>query len=69
MAVPWKCGEIVCPHCGGLTEGNATSVFLSHPLSAAQEAEFLRQAVDESEVANARSSPGAQGGQEPGSDN
>jgi hypothetical protein len=44
VSLPWKRGEIICPHCGMLAAGDASSVFLTHALSHAQEAEFDRQA-------------------------
>jgi hypothetical protein len=44
VSLPWKRGEITCPHCGELTAGDAKSVFLSHPLSTTQETEYTRQA-------------------------
>lgn len=50
VSLPWKRGEITCPHCGVLTAGDAKSVFLSHPLSSTQETEYNRQADNGSNV-------------------
>jgi len=33
-------GKITCPHCGTVTEGEANAVFMTHALSAAEEAGF-----------------------------
>lgn len=48
VSLPWKRGEITCPHCGILTAGDADSVFLTHALSLAGEVEFNRQAGNDS---------------------
>jgi hypothetical protein len=40
VCVPWKRGEVMCPHCGTVMAGEASSVFLTHALSPAQETEF-----------------------------
>jgi hypothetical protein len=55
-SLPWKRGEVICPHCGATTAGNAGSVFLTHALSSAQEAQFNGQpgnaAVTQAQTAN-----------------
>jgi hypothetical protein len=33
-------GQMTCPHCGVLLDGENNSVFLTHALSASQEAEY-----------------------------
>jgi DNA-directed RNA polymerase subunit RPC12/RpoP len=33
-------GRITCPHCGRASVGDANSIFLTHALSVAEEAEF-----------------------------
>lgn len=43
-SLPWKRGEVICPHCGATMMGDASSVFLTHALSPAQEAQFNLQA-------------------------
>jgi hypothetical protein len=37
-------GKMTCPHCGLLLTGEDNSVFMTHALSAAQEAELAQQA-------------------------
>jgi hypothetical protein len=33
-------GKMTCPHCGLVVDGDSNSVFLTHALSSAQEAEY-----------------------------
>jgi hypothetical protein len=44
VTLPWKRGEITCPHCGMLMMGEASSVYLAHALTPAQERDFDRRA-------------------------
>lgn len=37
----YELGVIKCPHCGNAVQGDADSVFLTHALSLAQEAQFF----------------------------
>ncbi|HEV7929046.1 MAG TPA: hypothetical protein VGP12_02820 [Nitrosospira sp.] len=57
VSVPWKRGEIMCPHCGMLAVGDADSVFLTHALSQAQEAEFNRQSGNARNASARQDSP------------
>lgn len=44
----------MCPHCGFVTAGDASSVFLTHALSANEESDFWRQEGNEISALPAR---------------
>lgn len=41
----YEFGTIRCPHCGNTVKGDRDSVFLTHALSLAQEAQFFNGAL------------------------
>jgi hypothetical protein len=47
VSLPWARGEIICPHCGHITNGDMRSVFLTHALLVNEETEFCRRQGDE----------------------
>jgi hypothetical protein len=53
-SLPRKRGEVICPHCGATMMEDASSVFLTHALSPAQETHFDRQAGNGGNAAGAQ---------------
>jgi hypothetical protein len=49
-AISAEPGKITCPHCGAVTAGEANAVFMTHALSAAEEAEFTNSGNISDEV-------------------